>query len=173
MVTVPAARWQPGHELYRETGDVDLGIPPVVARDHNLVSRLKELNYLQVAGNRFARGLSDIPAGRGASPSRPYIEVVAEVRARAVRWVSDEPQPGWVEVHLDLADGTVAKFFDKPPIFTDRDLRPGDTYPVALTLTCTVAEAAVDTTLVTLVHAEDELGQMIFRVRTQDVLPDD
>jgi hypothetical protein len=63
MVTVLAARWQLGHDLYRETGDVDLGIPPIVARDHNIVSRLKELNYLQVAGNRFARGLSDIPAG--------------------------------------------------------------------------------------------------------------
>jgi hypothetical protein len=63
MVTVLAARWQLGHELYRETGDVDLGIPPIVARDHDLVSRLKNLNYQQVAGNRFARGLSDIPAG--------------------------------------------------------------------------------------------------------------
>jgi hypothetical protein len=46
MVTVLAARWQLGHELYRETGDVDLGIPPIVARDHNLVGRLKDLNYL-------------------------------------------------------------------------------------------------------------------------------
>lgn len=57
-----AARWQLGRELYRETGDVDLGIPPIVARDHHVVSRLKGLNYLQIAGNRFARGLSDIPA---------------------------------------------------------------------------------------------------------------
>jgi hypothetical protein len=63
MVTVLAARWQLGHDLYRETGDVDLGIPPVVARDHHLVSRLKDLNYTQIAGNRFARGLPDIPAG--------------------------------------------------------------------------------------------------------------
>jgi hypothetical protein len=63
MVTVLAARWRLGQELYRETGDVDLGITPIVARDYNLVSRLKGLNYLQVAGNRFARGLSDIPAG--------------------------------------------------------------------------------------------------------------
>lgn len=51
-----------GHELYRETGDVDLGIPPIVAPDHDLVIRLKDLNYLQIGGNRFARGLSDIPA---------------------------------------------------------------------------------------------------------------
>ena len=63
MVTVLAARWQLGQELYRETGDVDLGIPPIMARDHDLVSRLKALNYVQIAGNRFARGLSDIPAG--------------------------------------------------------------------------------------------------------------
>ncbi len=63
MVTVLAARWQLGNELYRETGDVDLGVPPIVARDLNLVGRLKDLKYLQVAGNRFARGLSDIPAG--------------------------------------------------------------------------------------------------------------
>jgi hypothetical protein len=41
-----------------------------VARDHDLVSRLKDLNYMQVAGNRFARGLPDIPVGtkeRGGS----------------------------------------------------------------------------------------------------------
>jgi hypothetical protein len=63
MVTVLAARWQLGRDLYRETGDVDLGIPPIVARDHNLVNRLKDLDYMQVAGNRFARGLRDIPAG--------------------------------------------------------------------------------------------------------------
>jgi hypothetical protein len=57
MVTVLAARWRLGHELYRETGDVDLGIPPVVARDHNLVSRLKDLNYLPVGpGNAIWGG---------------------------------------------------------------------------------------------------------------------
>lgn len=63
MVTMLAARWHLGASLYRETGDVDLGIPPIVARDHRVVGRLKDINYLQVAGNRFARGLSDIPAG--------------------------------------------------------------------------------------------------------------
>ena len=52
MVTVLAARWRLGHELYRETGDVDLGITPIVARDHHVVGRLKDLDYTQVAGNR-------------------------------------------------------------------------------------------------------------------------
>ena len=79
MVTVLAARWQLGHELYRETGDVDLGIPPVVARDHNLVSRLKDLNYLQVAGNRFARGLSDIPVGMKGRRGSGNLEALIDV----------------------------------------------------------------------------------------------
>lgn len=71
MVTILAARWQLGHELYRETGDVDLGVPPIVAQDHHIVNRLKALNYLQVGGNRFARGLSDIPVGmKGRGGSR-------------------------------------------------------------------------------------------------------
>jgi hypothetical protein len=60
MVTMLAARWQLGAELYRETGDVDLGVPPIVARDHNIVDRLKDLGYAQVAGNRFTRRLSDV-----------------------------------------------------------------------------------------------------------------
>lgn len=61
MVTLLAAKWQLGHELYRETGDVDLGITPIIATDHHVVDRLRALGYAQVAGNRFARGLSDIP----------------------------------------------------------------------------------------------------------------
>jgi hypothetical protein len=46
MVTVLGARWRLGHELYRETGDVDLGITPIVARDHHVVGRLKDLDCL-------------------------------------------------------------------------------------------------------------------------------
>lgn len=79
MITVLAARWRLGHELYRETGDVDLGIPPIVALDHNLVSRLKDLNYLQVSGNRFARGLSDIPAGLKGGGGRGDPEAFIDV----------------------------------------------------------------------------------------------
>jgi hypothetical protein len=42
---------------------VDLGIPPIVAQNKDVVSRLKRISYLQIAGNRFARALSDIPVG--------------------------------------------------------------------------------------------------------------
>jgi hypothetical protein len=79
MVTVLTARWQLGHELYRETGDVDLGIAPIVARDINIVDRLKGLKYLQVTGNRFARGLSDIPAGMSKKDNSRDPEALIDV----------------------------------------------------------------------------------------------
>jgi hypothetical protein len=86
MVTVLGARWQLGNELYRETGDVDLGITPIVARDRHVVGRLKDLDYTQVAGNRFARGLSDgLSAATGrhhagtAPPQRHHTAVRAAV----------------------------------------------------------------------------------------------
>jgi hypothetical protein len=79
MVTMLAARWQLGHELYRETGDVDLGITPIIARDHHVVGRLKDLDYTQVAGNRFARELSDIPVKIKDQPDSPRPEAFIDV----------------------------------------------------------------------------------------------
>jgi hypothetical protein len=79
MVTMLAARWQLGRELYRETGDVDLGITPIVARDYHIVDRLKDLDYTQVAGNRFARGLSDIPVKIKDKESSPRPEAFIDV----------------------------------------------------------------------------------------------
>jgi hypothetical protein len=79
MVTMLAARWQLGVGLYRETGDVDLGIPPIVARDQRVASRLIDINYLQVEGNRFARGLSDIPAGIPGRSDSPNPEALIDI----------------------------------------------------------------------------------------------
>lgn len=100
------------------------------------------------------------------------------VRAQAVRWVDDEPQPGWVEVHLQLADGTVAQLFDKPPVL-DRDdrLRPDSAYPVLVTLACAIepsevaSHAVPGALLVTLAHGvSDQSGVSTFWVREQDVV---
>ena len=79
MVTVLGARWRLGHELYRETGDVDLGITPIVARDHHVVDRLKDLDYAQVAGNRFARELSDLPVKMKDKRDSPRPEAFIDV----------------------------------------------------------------------------------------------
>jgi hypothetical protein len=61
MVTALVARWSLGAQLYRETGDADLGVPPIVARNQDLVGRLSALGYRQVAGNRFGKKVPDIP----------------------------------------------------------------------------------------------------------------
>lgn len=45
MVTALVARWQLGAEVYRETGDTDLGVPPVVVREEGLIEGLRELGY--------------------------------------------------------------------------------------------------------------------------------
>ena len=79
MVTMLAARWQLGAGLYRETGDVDLGIPPIVARDQRVADRLRDISYLQIAGNRFARGLSDIPAGTTGMSDPPNPEALIDI----------------------------------------------------------------------------------------------
>lgn len=47
------------------------------------------------------------------------------LRCQIVRWVSDEPQPGWVEAQVVDAGGRVWSFFDKPPIFSNKVLGPG------------------------------------------------
>jgi hypothetical protein len=96
MVTVLAARWQLGAGLYRETGDADLGVPPVVVRDRDLAGRLRALGYRQVAGNRFAKVVPDIPvrlAGGLAADREAIIDILVPAytsRARQNVQVSED-----------------------------------------------------------------------------------
>lgn len=79
MVTTLAARWDLGARLYRETLDADLGVPPLVLRDLDLADRLKAAGYQQVAGDRFEKPVTDVPAGvPGVAPSayRAAIDVL-------------------------------------------------------------------------------------------------
>jgi len=61
MVTLHAYRWGIGAELYRESLDTDMGVPPVVLRDESLGDRLAELGYVRTSGNTFAKQLNDFP----------------------------------------------------------------------------------------------------------------
>jgi hypothetical protein len=78
MMTALVARWRLGPELYRQTGDTDLGIPPIVVH-RGLIERLTEAGYGQVAGDRFARDITDIPvrlAGQPAGSHQAFIDVL-------------------------------------------------------------------------------------------------
>jgi hypothetical protein len=95
MVTALVARWQLGADLYRATGDTDLGVPPVVVREEGLIGRLLERGYEQVEGNRFARPVADVPVMvRGApTPRSAVVDVLVpsyRTRARSNHRVSDD-----------------------------------------------------------------------------------
>jgi hypothetical protein len=96
MVTALVARWRLGAELYRETGDTDLGVPPVAVRDQRVIQRLLDLDYERVAGNRFARTMHDIPVrvpGGDNEPPKAVIDVLVPAyrsRAREDLRVSDD-----------------------------------------------------------------------------------
>jgi hypothetical protein len=64
---------------------------------------------------------------------------LAMLRYEVVRWVSDEPQPGRVEVRVADVDGRQWTFFDKPPIFEYEGRLASDAaYPQKACLACEV-----------------------------------
>lgn len=60
MVTLHVQRWGLGRELYRETRDADLGIPPVVVRDGELIELLRTRGYERTIGNTYEREIDDV-----------------------------------------------------------------------------------------------------------------
>lgn len=95
MVTALVTRWRLGDDLRRETNDVDLGVPPVVMRDPDLVPRLLAIGYQPTAGNRFVRTITDLPvrvAGEPAPNGRAVIDILVPSytsRARRDRRVNE------------------------------------------------------------------------------------
>ena len=60
MMTALALRWRLGSDLYRETGDVDVGIPLLAFRNLSLESDLRGLGYVQINGSRFERAIPEL-----------------------------------------------------------------------------------------------------------------
>lgn len=59
----------------------------------------------------------------------------AFVKAHAVRWISDEPFPGVVEVELHDGQGKLWKFIDKYPMFLPKgNLSASSHYPISLNI---------------------------------------
>jgi hypothetical protein len=96
MMTGLVARWGLGAELYRATGDADFGAPPIVLHKIDLVTRLSDVGYEKVAGDRFEKRLTDIPASiaddTAELPRNACIDVLIPAytsRARQNRKVGD------------------------------------------------------------------------------------
>jgi hypothetical protein len=120
-ITVLAARWQLGPQLYRETGDVDLGIPPVAVRDHHLVDRLKARGYDQVAGNRFVRTVPGMPV-KVAAGHTTHQQAIIDVLVPAY---TSRPRQN-VKVSENLVSTEVPGLADalgRPPVIMTLELR--------------------------------------------------
>lgn len=78
MVMTLVARWALGPNLYRQTQDTDLGVPPTAVANPVITDRLTALGYERRAGNRFARPMSDIPV-RLIGADAPMPEAVVDI----------------------------------------------------------------------------------------------
>lgn len=153
MVTVLVARWGLGADLYRETGDTDLGVPPALVRDLSLVDRLQGIGYRKVAGNRFARSLDDVPMRLGDDKAVREAVIDVLVPAYTSRPRSDR------RIGDDLVTTEVpglAFALARPPITLDLAMRRlnGEILDVALTIADEVG-ALVLKALATTVRSKD------------------
>jgi len=74
---------------------------------------------------------------------------IAYLRASVIRWVSDEPYPGLIEVQIRDGNGKVWSFIDKYPMFLQRgSLSPASEYPVSVNIACTVITYTPDRVVV-------------------------
>lgn len=67
----------------------------------------------------------------------------AAIKGRVIRWVSDEPNPGIVEVEIVDAFGRVWTFVDKAPMFDEDALLTSlATYPIPISLRCLIVDSS-------------------------------
>jgi hypothetical protein len=98
---------------------------------------------------------------------------MSAVRVSITRYLSDDPQPGWIECRLSDVWGREWIFEDKPPIFSECYLSVEDTYPRPGVIRCEIVGrrwdadgreiVTVDTE--TPDHVESTTGETRFDVR--------
>jgi hypothetical protein len=71
--------------LHRETGDADLGLSHVVARNRDFTDRLAGLGYRQSAGDRFVKAVHDVPVEVPSRPLTPSAAIDVLVPAQTSR----------------------------------------------------------------------------------------
>ena len=102
--------------------------------------------------------------------------VMFAVRCEVVRWVADEPFPGWVEASLTDALGRHWTFFDKPPVFGP-DIGRSSEFPMPGMIRCEVVSSPRDDLgaefleIRLLDGVESEEGSSRFLVPTGAVIP--
>jgi hypothetical protein len=70
---------------------------------------------------------------------------VPGIRATALRWISDEPQPGLIEVEFFDAAGHRWLVHDQPPVFAEPPggFWPSSAYPLPTLIACNILSRQV------------------------------
>lgn len=118
MVTLLVQRWALGRDLYRETQDADLGVPPIAVKDGRLIQLLRNRGYERITGNTYAKAVNDIPSsveGEGersasvdllvpAYTSRPRdnIKISEDLTTTEVPGLAEALTRAGIDVSLDL-----------------------------------------------------------------------
>lgn len=118
MVTLHVQRWGLGRDLYRETQDTDLGIPPIAVKDGRLIDLLKRRGYERTTGNTYARRIEDVPVSVAntaemsasidllvpayTSRARDSLKVTDDLTTTEVLGLAEALLRPGVEVSLDL-----------------------------------------------------------------------
>lgn len=96
------------------------------------------------------------------------------IKAKAVRWVSDEPFPGLVAVEIVDAMGVRWTFVDKHPMFGRLpSVTPTARYPIDLLIACRVTRRSEDVVHVTTAEPwglEATDGTFEFEVDVKDLV---
>jgi hypothetical protein len=92
------------------------------------------------------------------------------IRATALRWISDEPQPGLIEVEFFDADGRRWLVHDQPPVFAEPPggFLPTSSYPLPTLIACNVLSrqlSAEGRELVTVVLRQTEAAKEEWRFK--------
>jgi hypothetical protein len=97
--------------------------------------------------------------------------------ATALRWISDDPQPGWIEVEFIDADGRPWLVHDKPPIFAEPPggFLPSSAYPAPTLIPCDVVshqQVSDGRELVTVVlrHTSATTGEVHFQIAASELV---
>ena len=99
------------------------------------------------------------------------------IRASALRWISDEPQPGWIEVEFVDADGRRWQVHDKWPMFAEPPggFWPTSYYPARTMIPCDVENRqrlpdGRELVTVLLRHTNATTGDVRFQVAASDLI---
>lgn len=118
MVQLHVYRWGFGAELYRETQDVDLGVPLTAVEDPSIVERLMALGYARLAGNRFSRQIDDISVGDDTADSH---QAVIDLLVPA--YTSRPSKTGLIGQHLVTTEVPgLAEAFRRPAVAVELEL---------------------------------------------------